>query len=230
MTTTQITRIVVALVTAGALGACGKSQTPVQATPSPAVGQTGESAAVARARADSLRYPYIKADIDFMVGMIGHHAQAVVMAEWAPSHGASPSVQTLCARILNAQNDEIQLMQRWLRDRNQPVPEPVGDGMSVKIDGVVHQHDMMMPGMLSMEQMRELDAARGPDFDRLFLKYMIQHHKGAVAMVQKLFATDGAAQDELTFKFASDVNVDQTTEIARMEQMLFAVLVEQRSK
>lgn len=205
----------------------------VCAAPAPAAAQAspmGDAAAIAKARADSARYPYTRADIDFMTGMIGHHAQAIVMAGWAPSHGASPSVRTLCERIINAQQDEIRLMQRWLGDRSQPVPEPVGDGMSVKLNGVVHQHDMMMPGMLTMDQMQELDAARGTEFDRLFLKYMIQHHQGAITMVKKLFDTDGAAQDELVFKFASDVNVDQTTEVARMQQMLFAVLVEQRSK
>ena len=209
------------------LAACGPSRTPAETAPSPAAVEQGQAAAIARARADSVRYPYTEADIDFMTGMIGHHAQAIVMAGWAPSHGASPSVRTLCERIINAQQDEIQTMQRWLRDRNQPVPEPVAGG-GMKMGGEVHH--MMMPGMLSEAQMKELDAARGSEFDRLFLTYMIQHHKGAITMVKKLFDTDGAGQDELTFKFASDVNVDQTTEIARMQDMLFTVLVQQRSK
>ena len=87
-----------------------------------------------------------------------------------------------------------------------------------------------MPGMLTAEQMHQLDLAKGPDFDRLFLTDMIQHHKGAVSMVQDLFGTYGAAQDELTFKFASDVNVDQTTEIARMEKMLTAASLEHRAQ
>jgi uncharacterized protein (DUF305 family) len=82
------------------------------------------------------------------------------------------------------------------------------------------QHTMLMPGMLTPEQMRALDTARGAEFDRLFLTYMIQHHRGAVAMVQDLFAAHGAGQDETIFKFASDVSVDQTTEIARMSRML----------
>jgi uncharacterized protein (DUF305 family) len=81
---------------------------------------------------------------------------------------------------------------------------------------------MLMPGMLTAAQMKHLDEARGPEFDRLFLTFMIQHHRGAVSMVQQLFGSYGAAQDETVFKFANDVNVDQTTEIARMERMLAA--------
>ncbi|MCC6930104.1 MAG: DUF305 domain-containing protein [Gemmatimonadaceae bacterium] len=179
---------------------------------------TGDAGARARARADSARRPYTEADINFMSGMISHHAQAIVMARWAPTHGASSSVQTLCERIINAQQDEIALMQNWLRDRALPVPEARPVPMKMKMNGV--EHEMLMPGMLSDAQLQELDAARGADFDRHFLAYMIQHHKGAVTMVQELFARDGAAQDLTVFKFASDVNVDQSTEIARMEKML----------
>jgi uncharacterized protein (DUF305 family) len=178
-------------------------------------------AAIARARADSARYPYTIADVQFMSGMISHHAQAITMARWAPTHGASPAVRTLCDRIINAQTDEIALMSLWLRDRQQPVPEPSPKGMTMMMNGM--QHVMLMPGMLSEEQMKQLDEARGTEFDRLFLTFMIQHHKGAVAMVKELFATYGAGQDELVFKFASDVNVDQTTEIARMQKMLAAL-------
>jgi len=156
-----------------------------------------------------------------MSGMIGHHAQAIVMAGWASSHGAGPSVHTLCDRIINAQRDEIRSMQQWLRDRQLPVPEASPKGMKMVMDGV--EHEMLMPGMLTEEQMKELDAARGKEFDKLFLKDMIQHHQGAVQMVKELFDSYGAAQDDLVFKFASDVNVDQTTEIARMEKMLVAI-------
>jgi uncharacterized protein (DUF305 family) len=182
---------------------------------------TTDSVYAAKARADSARYPYTEADIHFMQGMIGHHAQAIVMAKWAPTHGASSSVQVLAARIINAQTDEIVTMQNWLKDRHQVVPEANPAGMTMTRNGVTHT--MLMPGMLTPEQMKQLDAARGTEFDRLFLTFMIQHHKGAVAMVAQLFGTYGAGQDELTFKFASDVNVDQTTEIARMEKMLAAL-------
>jgi uncharacterized protein (DUF305 family) len=180
-----------------------------------------EAAAIAQARADSLRHPYTAADVHFMSGMIHHHSQAIVMARWAPSHGASPAVQRLADRIINAQQDEIHTMQTWLRDRRQPVPDATATGMKMSMGGM--EHEMLMPGMLTDVQMKELDAAQGPDFDRLFLTYMIQHHKGAVSMVKELFDTYGAGQDETVFKFASDVNVDQTTEIARMEKLLVSL-------
>jgi uncharacterized protein (DUF305 family) len=176
---------------------------------------------IAQARADSIRRPYTAADVHFMSSMIGHHAQAIVMARMAPTHGASASVRTLAERIINAQQDEIGTMQRWLADRLQPVPEATPGGMTMIMNGV--EHKMLMPGMLTEEQMRQLDAARGAEFDRLFLVFMIQHHRGAVSMVKDLFDTYGAGQDETVFKFASDVNVDQSTEIARMEKMLTAI-------
>jgi uncharacterized protein (DUF305 family) len=180
-------------------------------------GMAGMQAPVAN-RPDTARWT--AADVHFMSGMIGHHAQAIQMARMAPTHGASQTVQILAARIINAQQDEIATMQQWLRDRGQPVPAATPMGM--QMPGM--DHPMLMPGMLTPEQMHELDQARGKDFDRLFLTGMIQHHRGAVAMVQQLFSTYGAAQDETVFKFASDVNVDQTTEIARMQRMLLALL------
>jgi uncharacterized protein (DUF305 family) len=183
-----------------------------------------DSALRARARADSARLPYTAADIQFMTGMISHHSQAVVMAKMAPTHGASAAVQTLCGRIINAQNDDIALMQNWLRDRNQPVPEAKPVPMKMVMNG--QEMEMLMPGMLTDAQMKQLDAARGKAFDKLFLRGMIQHHQGAITMVQELFATPGAAQDEAVFKFANNVNVDQNTEIHRMQQMLLAVELE----
>jgi uncharacterized protein (DUF305 family) len=159
-----------------------------------------------------------------MTGMISHHAQAVVMAKMAPTHGASAAVQTLSARIINAQNDDITLMQNWLRDRNQPVPEAKPLPMKMMMGG--HLMEMLMPGMLTDAQLKQLDSARGSDFDKRFLRGMIQHHQGAITMVQQLFATPGAAQDEAIFKFANNVNVDQSTEIHRMQQMLLRVEIE----
>jgi len=175
-------------------------------------------AAMAKARADSVNRPYTRADIDFMRGMISHHAQALVMAGWARSHGAGSSVQTLCDRIINAQKDEINIMQTWLRDRGQPVPDAKPVPMKMMMNGM--EHEMMMPGMLTDDQLKQLDAARGPEFDKLFLKGMIQHHQGAVSMVEDLLSHDGAAQDELVFKLTNDIHVDQITEIARMQRML----------
>jgi len=197
------------------------SVAPAQAARPAAV---SDSAARVRARSDSARLPYTAADIQFMTGMISHHAQAVVMAKMAATHGANAAVQTLCGRIINAQNDDIALMQNWLRDRNQPVPEAKPLPMKMVMNGQVME--MLMPGMLNDEQMKQLDAARGTDFDTRFLRGMIQHHQGAITMVQQLFATPGAAQDEAVFKFANNVNVDQSTEIHRMQQMLLAVEIE----
>ncbi|MBK5188094.1 MAG: DUF305 domain-containing protein [Gemmatimonadaceae bacterium] len=197
---------------------------PAPATPS----AKADAAGIATAKADSLRYPYTAADVHFMQGMIGHHSQAIAMASWAPTHGASSSVRILAERIINAQQDEIVTMQQWLTDRRQTVPEAKAKPMKMMVNG--KEQEMLMPGMLTEAQMHQLDLATGPEFDRLFLTDMIQHHRGAVSMVQDLFGTYGAAQDELTFKFASDVNVDQTTEIARMERMLNSASFEQHAQ
>src|SRR6266852_727149 len=185
-----------AALAAGLLAAaCGGSpKTAVQTAPEPA---TADVAALARVRTDSARHPYTEADVYFMSGMIGHHAQAIVMAGWAPTHGAGPSVRTPSERIINAQQDEIATMQQWLRDRGQPVPDARATGMKMTTNGM--QHEMLMPGMLTQTQMQQLDAARDDEFDRLFLTFMIQHHRGAVSMVEDLFASTGSAQEETVF-------------------------------
>lgn len=177
--------------------------------------------AVEQARADSIRRPYTAADIEFMSGMIGHHSQAVKMASWCPTHDASKSLQIYCGRVAMAQTAEIGLMSQWLKDRNQEVPEPDPRGMKMSMGGTTQY--MLMPGMLTQAQMAQLDSARGVDFDRLFLTDMIQHHRGAISMVDSLLNTPGAAQDEIVFKFSNDVQADQTTEIERMQQMLDAL-------
>src|SRR3979409_2071337 len=161
-----------------ATSAC--ATTAHQSTPSPA----------AQAKADGRRPSYTAADVHFVAGMIGHHAQAIQMAGWAPSHGASAAVRVLCERIVVAQNDEIAFAQRWLREHNEVAPpaDPRGHVMP----GM--DHPMLMPGMLTHEQMPQWDAARGGEFDRLFLKGMIQHHQGALTMVAQLLAAAGAAQ------------------------------------
>lgn len=159
------------------------------------------------------------ADVHFMSGMIGHHAQAVVMARWAPSHGAGPAVLALCDRIAVSQTDEIKYIQVWLADRHQPVPQADPHGLTMP--GM--DHPMLMPGMLSPEQMSALDRARGIAFDRLFLEDMIMHHQGAITMVQELMRSYGAAQDPLLFQFATDVNANQSAEIERMTRMLAAL-------
>jgi uncharacterized protein (DUF305 family) len=214
------------LAAAAAITACGHAAGPVAApSPQPVAGDAAARSA-ARVRADSVRRPYTEADVRFMSDMIGHHAQALVMAGWAPTHGASPSVRTLAARIINAQQDEIATMQQWLRDRGQPVPEAHAMDMSHDAGHATPMPAMLMPGMLTEAQMQALDQTTGPGFDRLFLKDMIQHHRGAVTMVQRLFDTPGAARDETVFKFANDVSADQSTEVARMETMLAALTPE----
>ena len=170
-----------------------------------------------QAKADGGVMPYTRADVEFMQGMIGHHAQAVVMAGWAPAHGARSDVRTLAGRIDVAQRDEIAFMQRWLRDRHELAPDASAQH---EMDGHQMSGMKMMPGMLTPAQMAQLSAATGTEFDRLFLTYMIQHHQGAIAMVEALYASQGSGQDLYIFRFASDVNADQATEIDRMRTML----------
>ena len=191
----------------------------------PQITQSG----IEQAHVDSLRRPYTAADIDFMSGMIQHHGQAVKMAHWAESHGASKGLQIFCGRVALGQSAEIGLMQQWLGERKQPIPQPdtierkgnMPDMPGMDMGGMPPMK--MMPGMLTPEQMHQLDMAHGVEFDRLFLTFMIQHHRGALTMVDSLFNTPGAGQDETVFKFASGVQADQATEIDRMQQMLDAL-------
>jgi uncharacterized protein (DUF305 family) len=221
----SLTRVIAAVLTASSVVACGGSRAAsVESRAPEPVRILGDSAAIANARPDATRYPYTEADVHFISGMIGHHAQAITMARMAESHTTSSSIRTLAGRVINAQQDEIALMQQWLEDRGQPVPEPTRTGVKMTMHGSTHE--MNMPGMLTEAQLKQLDAARGKQFDELFLTFMIQHHQGAVTMVKELFSTRGAGLDETVFKLASDVNVDQTTEIRRMQQMLFALKLE----
>lgn len=182
------------------------------------------AAPAAGASADTTPSPVLtvthtQADVRFMRDMIHHHAQAILISRWAPTHDAGAEIRTLAERIINAQEDEIASMQKWLRDRGEPVPDP-----NAKPDmmhgGAHHAGHHAMAGMLSEEQLRELDAARGERFEELFLRYMIQHHRGAVTMVNELIGSQGAAQDPTVFKLASDISADQSSEVARMQRML----------
>jgi uncharacterized protein (DUF305 family) len=214
--------------------------------PAPTTGQASPTAsdsalaALYAARADSALTRFTQADVQFVAGMIHHHAQALEMASMAASHEATSTIRTLTARILNGQGDEIRTMQRWLTDRGQEAPM-VGASAAGAVDHSAHLPGAVspggtsvgpapgaavaagghpdMPGMLSVEQMARLDAARGPEFDRLFLSLMIQHHRGAIVMVEQLFATDGALQDDSLFKLASEVLAEQKSEIERMTRM-----------
>lgn len=165
--------------------------------------------------------PHSEADTHFMTGMIPHHAQAVRMSALAPSRTTNNDILLLAERITASQKDEIALMRRWLRERGEPVPPADATHMTMQHGGMTH--DMLMPGMLSEEQMAELAAARGREFDRLFLRFMIAHHEGAITMVHTLFDSDGAAQEDFIYAFASDVFADQKAEIERMTNLLAAL-------
>ena len=167
---------------------------------------------------------YTAADVHFMSGMIAHHAQAVLMAGWAPTHGASASMRALCERIVVGQRDEIALMRRWLDDRHEPGPQAGSlDSAHMMMPGM--DSSMLMPGMLTAAELQRLDDARGQEFDRLFLQFMIRHHQGAITMVNQLFASRGAGEEEPVFRFAANVFADQTTEIERMQRMLASLLL-----
>jgi uncharacterized protein (DUF305 family) len=151
------------------------------------------------------------ADVRFMQGMIGHHAQAIEMTALLATRSTNPDMRLLAQRIEVSQADEIAMMRAWLEAHGQDVPGPHAH----------HAHGAtLMPGMLTAEEMGTLAAARGAEFDRLFLQYMIRHHDGALIMVKDLFAQPGAAQDSEMFAFASDVDADQRMEIVRMSGML----------
>ena len=255
--------------------------------------QLSELEALYWQRLHDSRQNFVQADVDFMTDMIVHHAQALIMSRLSPQNGASAAVQRLSARIINAQQDEIALMQQWLRDRNQPVPIVHFAGLDMHVsmempedvtheapgsqsdmhrgddqsgshsahegqhgheshhghenhnmhemshhdsghkthndsshshsdmhhDHHGHNHDDMV-GMLSQAQMEELAAARDSEFDRLFLTYMIEHHEGAVYMVNELFLADGAGTDLESYRLAVDIYAEQVTEIAMMRGML----------
>jgi uncharacterized protein (DUF305 family) len=151
---------------------------------------------------------YTVADVHFMQGMIAHHGQAIYMSQLAKAHGANPHVLELSAKIDQSQKAEISLMQGWLRANDQVTPD------------TSYWRHMSMPGMLNAEQIRELESAQGPAFDHAYLTYMIQHHEGALKMVDDLFATPMAGQDIDVSVFANDVVVVQTAEINAMKRML----------
>lgn len=172
---------------------------------------------------------YTAADVAFMRGMIGHHAQALEMSALVASRSTRPEIALLAERITVSQRDEIAIMARWLSERQQPVPaeaRAVLDSAATAHDAhaghaAAHAHDgHQMPGMLTRAQMDSLGAARGDEFDRRFLRYMIQHHEGALTMVAELLATPGAARETMVYQFAADVDVDQRSEIRRMKALL----------
>jgi uncharacterized protein (DUF305 family) len=180
------------LIQPGAPGEASRVITPEKAVDLPAIPQTA-------------------AEIRFMQGMIGHHAQALEMTALVGSRSSRDDVKLIAQRIALSQADEIKMMQEWLTGRGQKVPDQ-------------HAHHApgatLMPGMLTAGEMARLAQARGPEFDRLFLEFMIKHHEGALTMVQDLFAQPGAGQESDVFAFASDVDADQRMEIDRMRAAL----------
>ncbi len=176
-------------------------------------GAPGESSHVLSSeKVEDLPRPgFTEADVRFMQGMIGHHAQAIEMTDLLRTRTNSEEMRKLGLRIEVSQADEIKMMQHWLQARGQEVPGP----------HAMHMHGAtLMPGMLTPEEMSRLAEAKGPDFDRLFLEGMIKHHGGALTMVHDLFSTAGAGQESEIFGFASDVDADQRMEIDRMDAML----------
>lgn len=151
--------------------------------------------------------PYTKADVEFMQGMIAHHAQAIVMSRMAESHGANPQVLKLSNKIDQSQGPEIRIMQAWLERNKQYAPDTSS------------WHHVTMMGMLTSAQLTELDSARGVDFDRAYLRYMIMHHAGAIKMVDDLFNTSMAGQEVDVSVFANDVFTAQTVEIGIMQRL-----------
>lgn len=194
--------------------ACGGG-TPGAAPPSPVGGTAAVAVPVTPAPAPPTANP---ADVHFMQGMIHHHGQALDMVALIPDRTENPRIRAMGERMRVSQADEIRLMQQWLRDHGEEAPEPSPLGMRMVHGGM--EHHMLMAGMLTPEQMAQLEAARGIDFDRLFLRLMIQHHEGAIVMVEELFASPGAANDTFIYKMASDIFADQGTEIDRMQRML----------
>ena len=213
--------------TCTAVGLCAAVMTAcATARPESAPATGGPLTPAQQVAADRGIPPYTRADVEFMQGMIAHHGQALTMAALAATNTTSEDVRILAARIDVAQRDEIAMMQRWLRQRRETVPDPAAAHSMAGHN--MPGHDMstmpgaapLMPGMLSAEQMAQLRGARGQEFDRLFLNFMIQHHEGAVDMVNKLYSSQGAAQDTELWRLASDIEADQGSEISRMRQML----------
>ncbi len=160
------------------------------------------------------------ADVEFMQGMIMHHSQAVEMVDLLRTRGKSPALRAFGEKIAISQTDEIGFMKRWLEDRGKPTTMQM-DHSKMTADQMKNMKmNMLMPGMLTPAQMTALTKAKGAQFDHLFLTGMIQHHGGALTMVDDLFNTPGAGQDPVLFDFATDIDNTQSAEIKLMRGML----------
>lgn len=225
---------VAALLSFAACGGSAGTASPTP-TPGPLVVQAGAPGEETRGyEGDSLSElegaAHTEADVAFMQGMIHHHAQALEMTALIPDRTTTSSIRQMGLRMEISQGDEIGIMERWLLERGLDVPEwrPSAAGEHAGHAGMDHgamghdrdMDDGMMPGMLTPEQMAQLEAAEGGAFDRLFLELMIQHHEGALSMVRDLYNSPGAAQESIVYHFASEVDADQDIEIRRMRQIL----------
>jgi uncharacterized protein (DUF305 family) len=200
--------LVVALVVGAPVGTPTLAQAPRLVRPG-APGQPTRDISVAEAT-DTSGIGHRAADTRFMQGMIGHHAQALEMVALVGTRSRSDDLKRLALRIDVSQRDEMQMMREWLERRGEPLPDAHAH----------HQAHGRMPGMLTADQMARLASAEGPAFDRLFLEGMIQHHAGALTMVKELLATPAAGQEPEIFDFVSEVEADQSMEIARMRALL----------
>lgn len=213
MSHTLFSRLVLVLFILATAAACRTASTgsppTTQILQPGAPGQKTRTISTAQAT-DLSKVQFGPADVKFMQGMIGHHAQAVEMVAMIASRTASEDMKKLGLRIDVSQADEMNMMRKWLEVRGQAIPGPHSH----------HEPGGMMPGMLTPEEMTQLGNAKGVEFDRLFLMGMIKHHMGAITMVDELFKTPGAGQDGEIFAFASDVDADQRMEIDRMGAML----------
>jgi uncharacterized protein (DUF305 family) len=213
------------LVTLAAVTFLSRNAPAQQADPAkPVVVQPGAPGQPSKRLPSSTRAtlpPRSPADVEFMQGMIMHHAQAVEMTALIPTHTGNKELQALGSRISSSQTDEIKFMKRWLAARGEPVSMAMHGAMPEMPNVDMSHHSMpLMPGMLTLEQMEALRKASDAEFDRLFLTGMIQHHNGALIMVKDLFDTAGAGQDAEIFGFATDVDNGQRAEIKIMQNLL----------
>jgi uncharacterized protein (DUF305 family) len=234
MKTTSISITVLSLALASGCASAGAPGAEAAAPEAAPAAPPHPAERVAVAPADeapvSIDRAYSEADVEFMQGMIEHHAQALEMVALVPERTDARGLRLLAERIEVSQRDEIALMANWLKARGEPVPatalehmDPLATGGRTGVAGGHSPHHApgaLMPGMLTPEQMRRLEDASGDEFERLFLEFMIQHHVGALVMVAELFSTPGAGQEPEVFQFAAEVDSDQRMEIERMERML----------
>jgi uncharacterized protein (DUF305 family) len=214
-------RTITATLLAGLFSLAVVAQQPLP--PAPVVVQPGAPGKPTQTLPPSTRPtlpPGSPANVQFMQGMIMHHAQAVEMTALITSHTENKDLRSLGARISSSQSDEIKFMKRWLAARGEPLSAEMAEMPGMNMSDDMSSHAMLMPGMLTPKQMEALKKAKAKEFDRLFLTGMIQHHNGALIMVKDLFDTAGAGQDAELFNFATDVDSGQRAEIRIMQTML----------